>query len=774
MTMKVGNTPAQTLPTVKKEEPAARPGGAQLPARSGFSGQSSFRAASSRPLVDLSGLGPTTQASTPALKALATQDVSTEPQAAAAPTEPASDPATPAGSDPAAARAQAQADVQALEQDGELTHQEIAGLIAAHADDPQYVAELMGVLKEDSLAVNVAGAFNNDELSAEDKQVIAQAVQIAVDRGTLSQDDINKVIEGLPNTENFRSALESVRAAGGDPAANLLAQVNGSPTLRASALDALNAVSAAAQANLAELDAQLARELAQYGGALTPEQQQQFVEEFKRRHPEYAAAQRAQQALGEYVQANLAQLKQDALSDPAAADRLYTALGSLAGSAQNDVVVAALQDPELAKAMQAAATRKGEDFGAKLAEPAAGTLAAELAIGAGSDPAKQQQMVEQLESLFASLQKVPEYAEKAQDALNNLGTLKQAFASFAQTGDAKALYNDLKGFMGGLGSEQASGLTKVLAGATFLLGAAMVAEGVIQGDPGELMRGLVEMGTNGAAVSYGLEYASRALPNLVSKEFARGLGTEVMEKVAGVVTAISSGIQFLDQLSDLDSNSDKVKALGHLCSALGGIAMVVPGGQALGTALSIAGTVLSAVGGWLEAREADERNDQFDAEALDIIANSLQPPVDPAVVQVLKDVGPETAARLNSEMKLTPEDWQRLASRPDIVGWLKEGGPHLVDQLSQGLGLHSLADFEQFLATVAPDGNKEFLDRLFQVLRNTEGTSPQELNQALAREWMDNTASGEAGKELPEPGQAAPDIDDPYADFLDRVLDYTL
>lgn len=130
-------------------------------------------------------------------------------------------------------------------------------------------------------------------------------------------------------------------------------------------------------------------------------------------------------------------------------------------------------------------------------------------------------------------------AEKAQQALTQLDPLKSAFAAFQQTRDAGALFQSLKDFASSMGGPP-SGLGKVLSGVSFLLGAAMVAEGLVTGNPDELLRGLVEAGKNAQSVAYGMEYASRVLPNLLATELSEVL----LKKVGGVVTALAGGIQF--------------------------------------------------------------------------------------------------------------------------------------------------------------------------------------------------------------------------------------
>ncbi|HSP81936.1 MAG TPA: hypothetical protein VLQ93_25670, partial [Myxococcaceae bacterium] len=492
--------------------------------------------------------------------------------------------------------------------------------------------------------------------------------------GTVNGRELAHILDTPPGSTERQAAI----ARAGVPASLASMMVADTPETRTAELTRLTEAAATADSQLTELNAQLSRELARFGPAMTPEQRDQFIAGFQARHPEYQAALDAQQALGDYVQANFDQLRADALSNPATADALAGTMASLAGSPHNELVIQALNDGELTASLVEAAARKGIDFAERIHAPAIGTFATEGFLQAGTDTAAQRNVVDQLNTMLATHSQIPGLADNINVARQAVDALSSAIDNFAATRNFQQFTADLQAMNDGIRSPTPLG--RAVAAAGFALGAMMIAEGVAGQDGDRLMQGLIQSAQNANALGYGAELLSKVAPRLISEAAARG-AVELTRKFAGVVGVVTNGLDLWNQLHDLASNSDVMNAFGKMASTVGSVCMLVPGGQLPGVILTIVGSGLGILAGVMEGHEQQARNREFDQEALQIL-QGLQPPLDASVVSALQGMSPETIASTQQTLNLTPAEWTRFAQeRPELVSALQQHGPHLMEQL---------------------------------------------------------------------------------------------
>lgn len=508
-----------------------------------------------------------------------------------------------------------------------------------------------------------------------------------------------------------------------------------------------------AKASLAELDAQLARQLEHYGPAMTQEQQQAFIQAFQAEHPEYEQLQQAQVQLEAYLSANSASLREAALTDPAAARELAAAMQAVAGTENQASVERMLEDPELAQALLDAVGV--ESFRTNLLTPATERLTADAlaAINGGNpDPSA----LDRVGEILSTVGTLPQLAGEAREARAAIGDMSAAL----RLRDPQARLARLGEIGRGLGDD-AGGLVSVLKGLNFGLGVLTAVEGFAAGDRDRALQGFLAAGQNLDGLAYGID--------LLSKSFGRLAGlAQGVARVAPVLSALANGIDFLVKAGQINSPATATQAFGSLLACAGAVCMLFPPAAVVGAAFTAVGTASGVLGGLMQGHEISQRNQAFDAEAQALLAG-MQPPMDAHLLRALAGMDGQAIRALAERGGFTPADFQMVANQfPAFMDAVKEGGSSAVNNYFAGVGTTGVtAVYNLFNRAQVEDA--AVWTTLFDRLAGASIQSPQDFARFIQREWQLGPealeraiASGEYGYK-PTPNA--------YLDFLGQLAE---
>lgn len=260
----------------------------------------------------------------------------------------------------------------------------LTGLMAEHAGDQAYLAELVRLAMDEGLFENklfpTHGLFERDadgsfadsqgvDNPAERRDAFALALQAALARDVVTQGQLREL---AVDSADWQAALEMAGVG--------QAGATGETRATASEIHELLGVQQDAQKKVDQLDAELGDLLAS-AGPLTPEQQAAFIEAFRSdpdHKPAYDALIKSTQALSSHVEGNREALLDAAVRDPAVAGHLHDAIQTLAHNGHGVQALELLIEIERVPDSALAEAFSGFDLSGEVLENAAAAAMSEL------------------------------------------------------------------------------------------------------------------------------------------------------------------------------------------------------------------------------------------------------------------------------------------------------------------------------------------------------------------------------------------------------------
>ncbi|MFY2563262.1 hypothetical protein ACN469_37040 [Corallococcus terminator] len=383
-----------------------------------------------------------------------------------------------------------------------------------------------------------------------------------------------------------------------------------------------------------ELTEKLNQELAKLGPALTEEQKQQYVAEFRARYPdEYAAEAAAAKTLNAAL--NDPKLLEAAKNNPDVAKECVEAAKLLAESPE---AKGALEwagkalDPQgpAGTAFAQLQTQIEDD----VAAPALATAAGQLLAENGGD-------VQAALKALADITKPLVNLGKGGSAIKNgIETIKAALAS----GDPGPLMKLAEG---------GSKLSIALAGVGAAFGLVSAVNDAQRGEWGDFVKNLANAGRGGAQAAAGVLRVLGESGRIAAStgEAAASFLLRLAPALGVVANAIVLADHFKDFLDD-PTVGGGIQALGDAIAVIGaGVGTVVPG---VGQIIEGVGLILSAFGGLFANKEKQEKLDNESEEILKKMG------LDSDIAETLAH-GDDQPARLAEQLGLTPAQIQQLA-----------------------------------------------------------------------------------------------------------------
>lgn len=346
-----------------------------------------------------------------------------------------------------------------------------------------------------------------------------------------------------------------------------------------------------AQADVDELNQQLATELDELGPTLDDAGRQQYAADFQARHAdEYQAAQAAADHLAEVV--NDPAVLEDAKHNPQLASYVYDCVKDLANGTG---ATAALEwvNTHLAAGSEDAATFAGlrANLDEEILQPGLSNAGAQILADCNGDP---DAALAQLNALVTPLKNIASDSRAIQSGLSAIQK--------AATGD----FSELEVFAKGASGAPALGLASL---AVAFASVAAIKAGK-EGDYQALVQDIAAAGRAGAKVVLG---AATALAN-AGKLLSRTAGAAAAEWLGRLIPALGvtvNGLAFAADLKDLihdPSLAGAVKAVGDFIATAGAlVGTVLPG---IGQVIEGVGLLISVLGDALN--EAGLRSDRAD------------------------------------------------------------------------------------------------------------------------------------------------------------------
>ena len=260
----------------------------------------------------------------------------------------------------------------------------LTGLMAEHAGDEDYLAELVRLAMDEGLFDNkvfpIHGLFERDadgnfadnqgaDNPGERRDAFALALRAAIARDVITQGELREL---AVDSADWQAAAE---LAG-------VGEVGATDETRATAseVEELLGTQGDAQKDVDALDAELGDLLAA-AGPLTAEQQAAFIEAFRSdpdHKPTYDALIESTQALSAYVESNQEALLDAAVRDPAVAQHVHDALQTLAHNGQGVQALELLIEIERVPDSALAEAFSDFDLSGEVLENAAASAMSEL------------------------------------------------------------------------------------------------------------------------------------------------------------------------------------------------------------------------------------------------------------------------------------------------------------------------------------------------------------------------------------------------------------
>ncbi|MBX7101684.1 MAG: hypothetical protein K1X89_28475 [Myxococcaceae bacterium] len=640
-----------------------------------------------------------------------------------------------ASSDPAAA---AKARVDDLTSDPLLTPDELANAaatdLAAHQDDPAYVAAYVAALKAAGKLDAVVGWTYGDPAAqqfsstAAQKAAVASAIDVARQSGGLSDTDIRASGAGSNG-----AAWVAANAASAHPVDRVGPSDSPAIDTLASAKDEYDHATEAVK----EADAQLEKELAALPNGLTDAQKQAYIAEYHRRHADVydaqvTAAQHLAQALADPA------LEDAAIRDPQTAKLVFESEEALASTGQAKGTLtwlATLADPnsEIFKAYAALYPDLDARLGA-MVEQAVPAAAGQLLVEHQGDA---DAAIADLETLLGPLEGMTTLAGAKGDGAKVWDALKRG--AHGELGPLQGLMGDVAGM---------SPLEKGLTAAGLLFSAAELGTGAANQDYLLMVAAFAALGEEGldlistAVKGYAESGKLVAMLGEGGAEAAEGVSRWAKSFVPGLGLIASAAMAAVDlrNLKNDPSIGKVVMVVGDAIAVMGGAFNCIPGGQEAGEAIVFVGNVIAAVGQLVDALEASGETRKEIREILESDALAAAG-FNPDAVDGYAKKGQDLKAL--DGLGLTPEQTQVFAAEfPDLCA----SGLYLGAIVAAGkaLGLEGQA-FIDWMRQLGPERASElasvFLDLQSIAVSNGEALSAEAVLAQLDPDEVPGAAS---------------------------------
>ena len=581
-------------------------------------------------------------------------------------TEGAQAPASPQALNPQSVEA-ANRDYDKYKNSGAPTTRFFISMMEQHKNDPDYVAQLVNRAKESSPGVldymmgPLNGAFTKDSGGAyaggftdQDRQTIVDAVNTARSKGTLTDQEIR---DRAATSPGWRDVAQRIGVT----------QVGIDPTTTAATDEVAKAQKAYndADKDVKEKEERLAKELADFGPALTDEQRAAYIKAFKEdpKHKEAFQKQaKAAEALGEVLSKNRETLERAAVSDPRARQQLYDSLKAVASSETPKAALEFYKDISAdPNSTLGQAFAQYKDIDKEILQPAVSGAAGQLMAENGGDPKK---AFAELEKLVGPILEAKEkYLTPGSEAKAGLKETKEAWAALSEA--AKGNYSHLNKLAEDWKKVgEVNGLAKGLASASLVFAAAGVVGdakgGLDEFQKGEYVKAIESFAKAGEK---GLEIVAGATKALADAGKLAQYGNKALKfadfaaRLAPGLGLIANSAAFVDHLSDAAKTKNAgyaVAALGDAIGVLGSAVELVPGGQPVGAVFSGIGTVISAggeiFGNFLEKKAFEDEQKRF-LEAAGVPAD---------LRQKLFEANGDRVRELANDLRLSPTQIQDL------------------------------------------------------------------------------------------------------------------
>jgi hypothetical protein len=430
-----------------------------------------------------------------------------------------------------------------------------------------------------------------------------------------------------------------------------------------------------------DLDEKLAKELADFGPALTDEQRQAYVESFRGEHKAlYQSVVEKAEALDALMKENGPALEAAAIKDGHAADVLYGAYKALANSPKAEEAAKfaskVLADPSSALA---GAVKRFPKLEQEIAQPAISNAWTQF-LSEEPDP-------------DSALSRLSEIVKPYVEGRNASQETKEAWEALGQVIKTKKF--DALEALSEAGAK--SPLAKSFAAASMVLGAYEGFQDVQDGKYVEAVKNFASAGKDGMDV---LKFGTAALKEAgLVAEGSAAVTTTFAAKLApglGVVaSAISLGLNMDKVRKDTANLGTGLAITGDLLSLMGSGLAVIPGGQVPGSFFIGVGGVVGAVGSYVEG-QINDKEMQADQRRGLAAAGITEP-----LLSTLVDGEPARMKELQEELGLDAQQIQQLALRyPTLITHEEGEGVSLANfkELKQDFGLSPQQSYELLLA----------------------------------------------------------------------------
>jgi hypothetical protein len=663
---------------------------------------------------------------------------------------PAAGPAAaPSGRSADAQAAAAQADYRDnVEGQGILAQHALGDLMTANAGDQAYLAELVGLAREDGVLEQAVspmyGALfeqsggeytvNNDNASFDAdarREAFALGIGAAIDRGVMTEADLRELATGAGGWADVAS-----RAG--------IGQVGVTEASRQVGWTLEDRVDAYQDAHedVQKLDEELAGMLAQ-AGPMTAEQQAAFVDAFRTdpdHAPTYEGLTSATSALSSYMTTNRSAVLDAAVRDPEVAGLVRDALAGMAREGRGEEAIALLTEINAGgetSALAQAFAGFDELSGPVLEDAAASAMTQLLERNNGDGSAA----AAQFESLMQGLvQAVPAYA-----GINDI-KLGNQFLQAANAGDVRAMQVYLAEFDGKSPMMRAFGAAGIVAGAVGAVNAGT------NDDYVNMIGGFAQSGEN----------AARMVAGTMTSVAAVGEAAQAGGRFAGFAAKLAPGLGLIANGASLVNSLDRasegnpgyaVAAFGDVLGILGSAIELTPAAPA-GFVVSGIGAVVSGLGSFAgELISGNQRRDEIEGYLRDA-------GVDASIAGEMAGSGKQLF-EMAEALDLTPEQVQSLlVSHPDIGGAPGLAGAFTDFAQANGISGSDVAGFADALAAERPDFAWDLMG-----VRSQAPTDPGEAD-SFYRDYIAN-AYPDAGA-IAE--TAAPDLFGEAADDREQAL----
>ncbi|HST45304.1 MAG TPA: hypothetical protein VLK29_08775 [Luteimonas sp.] len=574
---------------------------------------------------------------------------------------------------------------------GILSQHALGDLMTANAGDPAYLAELVGIAREDGVleqAVSTMGGslfekqdgeyvVNNDNASFDAdarREAFALSIGAAIDRGTMTEADLRTLATGGSGWVDV-----ATRAGVGQVGVTDASQQAGWT------LDDRVESYQGARDDVQKLDEELAGMLAE-AGPMTGEQQAAFVNAFRtdpEHAPTYEGLTTATSALTSYVTSNRAAVLDAAVRDPEVAGLVRDALAGMAAGGRGEEAIALLTEINAGGETSALAQAFAgfDELSGQVLEDAASSAMTQLLErnnGDGSAAAAQFQSL-----MLGLVQAVPAYAGVKDFQLGN------SFLKAANAGDVRAMQVYLQEFDGKSPMIRAFGAAGIVAGAVGAVNAGT------NDDYVNMIGGFAQSGEN----------AARMVAGTMTSVAAVGEAAQAGGRFAGFAAKLAPGLGLIANGASLVNSIDRaaegnpgyaVAAFGDVLGILGSAIELTPAAPA-GFVVSGIGAVISGLGSLAgEVISGNQRRDEIEGYLKDA-------GVDASIADEMANSGKQLF-ELADALELSPEQVQSLlVSHPDIGGAPGLAGAFTDFARANGISGDAVAGFADALSAERSD-----------------------------------------------------------------------